>query len=64
MIVEQVICDSCGSNNIKYDGGSDPNGDGLCFNWTCNECGSQGVDCYTPTFTPQYINQEWKENKQ
>lgn len=58
MSKEQFICHSCCSNNLEYDGGSDRNGDGLCYDWTCNECGSQGVDCYTPAFTPQYINYE------
>ena len=56
MSKEQVKCHSCSSTNLEYDGrGSDHNGNGICWNWTCKDCGSQGVDCYTPEFTPQYI---------
>jgi len=53
-IVEQGVCPNCGNNDLEY-GGSDFEGDGVCYYWSCEECESTGREWYSLEFTGHNI---------
>ena len=45
---EQGVCPVCNSENLEY-GSSDFEGDVMGYDWTCEDCGSQGTEWYELT---------------
>lgn len=46
---EPGVCPNCGKSNLSYHG-SEPNGDQLAYNFTCEECGARGQEWYKLDF--------------
>lgn len=61
---EPGICRVCGSNDIDY-GDMDIDGDSVAYDWTCEECNSDGIEYYSLTFVSNDVTHTGRiENKQ
>lgn len=60
---EQGVCPVCNSENLEY-GSSDFEGDAVGYDWTCEDCGSYGMEWYELTFSNHNVTHNTKENKQ
>lgn len=61
---EQGVCPVCNSENLKYDRYGSIHGDLISYDWTCEDCGSQGTEWYELTFSNHHITHNTKDNKQ
>ena len=51
-------CPNCGNGDLKYRGGTVEGIDNYFYNWTCEECGAFGRECYDMVFSEQIIDKE------
>ena len=47
---ESGICPECGSNDL-YFGASEPEGESIFYEFTCNKCGIEGREYYNLTYS-------------
>lgn len=45
----QGCCPVCGSDSLTYEKVQDCD-TGICYPWTCDDCGSTGKECYSIDF--------------
>lgn len=50
---EQGVCPVCNGENLEY-GSSDIEGDVMGYEWTCEDCGSEGMEWYDITFNSNH----------
>lgn len=52
---EQGVCPVCNSENLEY-GSSDIDGDFISYDWTCEDCKSEGLEWYELTFSNHSVS--------
>lgn len=58
----QGECPVCRSSDLNYNP-ADIDNDTISYDWTCNNCGSQGTEWYTMEFYSQNLKYDWLQKK-